>query len=168
MGIEFSYAAETAFVSPTLLEIGVIDYLLILLLNIYERRLIAHFKKKNWKGESATHDPHLVPLPPGRVLPHSHHGKVHICTWQSTWFCPWICTQSLKHLILHLLKSCFSLSDRCNSTLGRRRPFIILLSVKDDHHCLDWVRSIQFWGERAIYSVSLWGGMLKVQVWSIQ
>ena len=47
MGIEFSYAAETAFVSPTLLEIGVIDYLLILLLNIYERRLIAHLKKKN-------------------------------------------------------------------------------------------------------------------------
>ena len=26
MGIEFSYAAETAFVSPTLLEIGVIDF----------------------------------------------------------------------------------------------------------------------------------------------
>ena len=49
MGIEFSYAAETAFVSPTLLEIGVIDFLLILLLNIYERRLFAHLKKKTEK-----------------------------------------------------------------------------------------------------------------------
>merc|ERR1719153_707660 len=69
MGIEFSYAAETAFVSPTLLEIGVSQR-------------------------------HMTLI------------------W---------CLSPLVGFFLTPIMG--SLSDRCNSTLGRRRPFIILLSV---------------------------------------
>ncbi|XP_049305957.1 proton-associated sugar transporter A isoform X1 [Bactrocera dorsalis] len=69
MGIEFSYAAETAFVSPTLLKIG-IDHQLMTLV---------------WA---------LSPL----------IGFIA---------CPFL----------------GSMSDRCNLNLGRRRPFIILLSI---------------------------------------
>jgi len=69
MGIEFSYAAETAFVSPTLLEIGVSQR-------------------------------HMTLI------------------W---------CLSPLVGFFLTPIMG--SLSDRCNSALGRRRPFIILLSV---------------------------------------
>ncbi|XP_058063537.1 proton-associated sugar transporter A [Anopheles bellator] len=69
MGIEFSYAAETAFVSPTLLKIGV---------------------------------------------EHQHMTLV----W------------CLSPLIGFFLTPLFgSMSDHCRSSLGRRRPFILLLSV---------------------------------------
>ena len=47
MGIEFSYAAETAFVSPTLLEIGVIDFLLILVLTYMKDGYNCTFEEKN-------------------------------------------------------------------------------------------------------------------------
>ncbi|XP_063707708.1 proton-associated sugar transporter A-like, partial [Culicoides brevitarsis] len=69
MGIEFSYAAETAFVSPTLLKIGV-----------------AHQKMTLVWGLSPLVGFFLTPI-------------------------------------------LGSLSDRCRSNFGRRRPFILLLSV---------------------------------------
>jgi solute carrier family 45 protein 1/2/4 len=69
MGIEFSYAAETAFVSPTLLEIGV------------------------------------------------EHSKMSLV---------WALSPLVGFFITPLLGS---LSDRCHLPLGRRRPFIILLSI---------------------------------------
>ncbi|XP_044727133.1 proton-associated sugar transporter A [Chrysoperla carnea] len=69
MGIEFSYAAETAFVSPTLLKIGV---------------------------------------------SHQHMTLV----WALSPLVGFFCTPILG-----------SLSDRCRLLLGRRRPFIILLSI---------------------------------------
>lgn len=69
MGIEFSYAAETAFVSPTLLRIGV---------------------------------------------QHQHMTLV----W------------ALSPLVGFFLTPVFgSLSDQCRLNMGRRRPFIILLSI---------------------------------------
>lgn len=69
MGIEFSYAAETAFVSPTLLKIGV-------------------------KHQKMTLVWALSPL-------------------VGFFLCPFL----------------GSLSDRCRAKMGRRRPFIILLSI---------------------------------------
>ena len=69
MGIEFAYAAETAFVSPTLLGIG-----------------IAH--------------------------------KKMTMIW---------CLSPMVGFFLTPLLGSFS--DRCKSRLGRRRPFIILLSI---------------------------------------
>ena len=69
MGIEFSYAAETAFVSPTLLEIGV------------------------------------------------EHSKMSLV---------WALSPLVGFFITPLLGS---LSDRCHLSLGRRRPFIVLLSL---------------------------------------
>lgn len=69
MGIEFSYAAETAFVSPLLLKIGVRHQKMTLV----------------WA---------LSPL-------------------VGFFLCPFM----------------GSLSDRCRSKMGRRRPFIILLSI---------------------------------------
>ena len=69
MGIEFCYAAETAFVSPTLLKIGV-------------------------KHEYMT----LI----------------------------WCLSPLVGFFLTPILGS---LSDQCTSKLGRRRPFIILLSV---------------------------------------
>lgn len=69
MGIEFSYAAETAFVSPTLLRIGV-------------------------KHQNMT----LV----------------------------WALSPLIGFFLTPILGS---VSDRCRLNLGRRRPFIILLSI---------------------------------------
>lgn len=69
MGIEFSYAAETAFVSPTLLKIGVSQR-------------------------------HMTLI--------------------------WCLSPLVGFFLTPILGS---LSDRCHSSLGRRRPFIILLSV---------------------------------------
>lgn len=69
MGIEFSYAAETAFVSPTLLKIGV---------------------------------------------EHQHMTLV------------WALSPLVGFFLTPILGS---LSDRCKLNLGRRRPFIILLSI---------------------------------------
>lgn len=69
MGIEFSYAAETAFVSPTLLKIGV---------------------------------------------EHQHMTLV------------WALSPLVGFFLTPVLGS---LSDRCRLILGRRRPFIILLSI---------------------------------------
>lgn len=69
MGIEFSYAAETAFVSPTLLKIGV---------------------------------------------QHQHMTLV------------WALSPMVGFFITPILGS---LSDRCRLNLGRRRPFILLLSI---------------------------------------
>lgn len=69
MGIEFSYAAETAFVSPTLLKIGVA---------------------------------------------HEHMTLI------------WCLSPMVGFFLTPVLGS---LSDRCRSQLGRRRPFIILLSL---------------------------------------
>ncbi|XP_035778314.1 proton-associated sugar transporter A-like [Anopheles albimanus] len=69
MGIEFSYAAETAFVSPTLLKIGV---------------------------------------------EHQHMTLV------------WCLSPLVGFFLTPVLGS---LSDRCRSNLGRRRPFILLLSL---------------------------------------
>ena len=61
MGIEFAYAAETAFVSPTLLKIGVSQVQQSLLC-----RTALCFP--------VPHDPDLVPLPPGRLPPHPRAG----------------------------------------------------------------------------------------------
>ncbi|XP_055908140.1 proton-associated sugar transporter A [Eupeodes corollae] len=69
MGIEFSYAAETAFVSPTLLKIGV---------------------------------------------EHQHMTLV------------WALSPLVGFFVCPILGS---LSDRCKLNMGRRRPFIILLSI---------------------------------------
>ncbi|XP_050692298.1 membrane-associated transporter protein-like isoform X2 [Eriocheir sinensis] len=69
MGIEFCYAAETAFVSPTLLQIGV-----------------------------------------------SHRNMTLI----------WCLSPFIGFFVTPILGS---LSDNCRSQLGRRRPFIILLSI---------------------------------------
>lgn len=69
MGIEFSYAAETAFVSPLLLSIGV------------------------------------------------KHQKMTLV---------WALSPFVGFFLCPFLGS---LSDRCRSTMGRRRPFIILLSI---------------------------------------
>lgn len=69
MGIEFSYAAETAFVSPTLLKIGVSQR-------------------------------HMTLI--------------------------WCLSPLVGFFLTPILGS---LSDRCRSSLGRRRPFIILLSI---------------------------------------
>merc|ERR1711923_56627 len=69
MGIEFAYAAETAFVSPTLLKIGVSQ---------------------------------------------SHMTII------------WCLSPLVGFFLTPILGS---LSDRCRSPLGRRRPFIILLSI---------------------------------------
>lgn len=69
MGIEFSYAAETAFVSPTLLKIGV---------------------------------------------QHQHMTLV------------WALSPLVGFFLTPILGS---LSDRCQLLMGRRRPFIILLSI---------------------------------------
>ncbi|XP_050337970.1 proton-associated sugar transporter A-like isoform X2 [Bactrocera neohumeralis] len=69
MGIEFSYAAETAFVSPTLLKIG---------------------------------------------IDHQHMTLV------------WALSPLIGFIACPFLGS---ISDRCNLNLGRRRPFIILLSI---------------------------------------
>merc|ERR1719208_692640 len=69
MGIEFAYAAETAFVSPTLLKIGVSQ---------------------------------------------SHMTLI------------WCLSPLVGFFLTPILGS---LSDRCKSRLGRRRPFIILLSI---------------------------------------
>lgn len=69
MGIEFSYAAETAFVSPTLLKIGV---------------------------------------------EHQHMTLV------------WALSPLVGFFLCPILGS---LSDRCKLNIGRRRPFIILLSI---------------------------------------
>lgn len=69
MGIEFSYAAETAFVSPTLLKIGV------------------------------------------------KHQKMTLV---------WALSPLVGFFVCPLLGS---LSDKCRSKMGRRRPFIILLSI---------------------------------------
>ena len=74
MGIEFAYAAETAFVSPTLLKIG----LLPLFNNLFIISII--------RSVSVPHDPDLVPVPPGRVLSHPHLGQlvrqVQVYTWK--------------------------------------------------------------------------------------
>lgn len=69
MGIEFAYAAETAFVSPTLLKIGVL---------------------------------------------HEHMTLI------------WCLSPLIGFFLTPILGS---LSDRCKSNLGRRRPFIVLLSI---------------------------------------
>ncbi|CAG4918935.1 unnamed protein product [Colias eurytheme] len=69
MGIEFSYAGETAFVSPTLLQIGV---------------------------------------------PHQQMTLV------------WALSPLIGFFMTPLLGS---LSDRCNSKYGRRRPFIVMMSI---------------------------------------
>lgn len=69
MGIEFSYAAETAFVSPTLLKIGV---------------------------------------------QHQHMTLV------------WALSPLVGFFLTPVLGS---VSDKCRLNLGRRRPFIILLSI---------------------------------------
>ncbi|XP_037078378.1 LOW QUALITY PROTEIN: proton-associated sugar transporter A-like [Pollicipes pollicipes] len=69
MGIEFCYAAETAFVSPTLLSIGVL---------------------------------------------HSHMTLI------------WCLSPLVGFFLTPVLGS---MSDRCRSPLGRRRPFVLLLSV---------------------------------------
>ncbi|XP_070072329.1 proton-associated sugar transporter A isoform X3 [Drosophila takahashii] len=69
MGIEFSYAAETAFVSPTLLKIGV---------------------------------------------EHQHMTLV------------WALSPLVGFFLCPILGS---LSDRCKLNMGRRRPFILLLSI---------------------------------------
>ncbi|XP_039502720.1 membrane-associated transporter protein-like [Drosophila santomea] len=69
MGIEFSYAAETAFVSPTLLKIGV---------------------------------------------EHQHMTLV------------WALSPLVGFFLCPILGS---LSDRCKLNIGRRRPFILLLSI---------------------------------------
>lgn len=69
MGIEFSYAAETAFVSPTLLKIGV---------------------------------------------EHKHMTLV------------WALSPLVGFFVTPVLGS---ISDRCTLNLGRRRPFIILMSL---------------------------------------
>lgn len=69
MGIEFSYAAETAFVSPTLLKIGV---------------------------------------------EHQHMTLV------------WALSPLVGFFLTPILGS---MSDRCKLNMGRRRPFIILLSI---------------------------------------
>lgn len=69
MGIEFSYAAETAFVSPTLLKIGV---------------------------------------------EHQHMTLV------------WALSPLVGFFLCPILGS---FSDRCKLNIGRRRPFIILLSI---------------------------------------
>lgn len=69
MGIEFSYAAETAFVSPTLLKIGV---------------------------------------------EHQHMTLV------------WALSPMVGFFLTPILGS---VSDKCRLNLGRRRPFIILLSI---------------------------------------
>lgn len=69
MGIEFSYAAETAFVSPTLLKIGV---------------------------------------------EHQHMTLV------------WALSPLVGFFLTPILGS---MSDRCKLNVGRRRPFIILLSI---------------------------------------
>lgn len=69
MGIEFSYAGETAFVSPTLLQIGV---------------------------------------------PHQQMTLV------------WALSPLIGFFMTPLLGS---LSDRCPSKYGRRRPFIVLMSI---------------------------------------
>lgn len=69
MGIEFSYAAETAFVSPLLLKIGV------------------------------------------------KHQKMTLV---------WALSPMVGFFLCPFLGS---LSDRCRSKMGRRRPFIILLSI---------------------------------------
>lgn len=69
MGIEFSYAGETAFVSPTLLQIGV-----------------------------------------------PHHQMTLV----------WALSPLIGFFMTPLLGS---LSDRCRSKFGRRRPFIVLMSV---------------------------------------
>jgi solute carrier family 45, member 1/2/4 len=69
MGIEFAYAAETAFVSPTLLGIGI-----------------------------------------------RHRNMTLI----------WCLSPLIGFFLTPLLGS---FSDRCRSRLGRRRPFILLLSI---------------------------------------
>lgn len=69
MGIEFSYAAETAFVSPTLLKIGV---------------------------------------------QHRHMTLV------------WALSPLIGFFVTPILGS---LSDRCGSSFGRRRPFIFFMSL---------------------------------------
>ena len=64
MGIEFAYAAETAFVSPTLLKIGQLLLIIILFIIL------------NVRSVSVPHDPDLVPVPPGWVLPDPHLGQL--------------------------------------------------------------------------------------------
>ena len=73
MGIEFAYAAETAFVSPTLLKIGQLLYIGYVFYFVLSRCV------------AVAHDPDLVPVPPGGVLPHPHPGQplrqVQVTTW---------------------------------------------------------------------------------------
>ena len=85
MGIEFAYAAETAFVSPTLLKIG---------------KLCA--MKIGFQGQ----------IFPG--VSQSHMTLI------------WCLSPLVGFFLTPILGS---LSDRCKSTMGKRRPFIILLSI---------------------------------------
>ena len=78
MGIEFAYAAETAFVSPTLLKIGQLLYIGYVFYFVLCRCV------------SIAHDPDLVPVPPGGVLPHPHPGQplrqVQVTAWEKKTF----------------------------------------------------------------------------------
>ena len=58
MGKKFAYAAETAFMSPTLIKIG--------------QMLLEGIFSSYIRSVSVPHDPDLVPVPPGRVLPHPY------------------------------------------------------------------------------------------------
>ena len=84
MGIEFAYAAETAFVSPTLLKIGVSQ------------------------------------------VQHCLHCAALHCAAQSHMTLIWCLSPLVGFLLTPVLGS---LSDRCQSQLGRRRPFILTLSL---------------------------------------
>ena len=86
MGIEFAYAAETAFVSPTLLKIG--------------------------QSLSSLQSPSLMISVSG--VSQSHMTLI------------WCLSPLVGFFLTPILGS---LSDRCKSPLGRRRPFIILLSI---------------------------------------
>ena len=69
MGIEFAYAAETAFVSPTLLKIG----------ENLEKVTSKHKAFLNFyflsRRVPVPHDSHLVPLTPGGLLSNTHPRK---------------------------------------------------------------------------------------------
>ena len=103
MGIEFSYAAETAFVSPLLLNIGLKHSHMTLMwclspLVCKKKAFIEYFFQ--------------------RLAAEKELGKIEQLV-------DMLCFQ-LGFFITPLFGS---LSDGCRSRLGRRRPFIILLSI---------------------------------------
>ena len=72
MGIEFAYAAETAFVSPTLLKIG--EYIIIIM--IITIIIIIIIIMVMYRSVAVSHDSDLVFVSAGGILPHSDPGQL--------------------------------------------------------------------------------------------